>query len=161
MSTKVVNILKASLHSRTKAVLDDLSYSVNKLWNTANYQRREIWKETGEIPNYEEQYHLMKNNKWYRSLQTQSAQIVLKSLDASYKAWYRLRKKDPSNRPPGFRKNTSKSTIPFKPTGFKILPNNTIRLSVLKDIKEKHGLKRFLYIKYEGDIVTTKPYKTC
>lgn len=145
MSTTVVNILKVSLHPKTKAVLNDLSFNATKLWNTANYQRREIWKETGEIPNYEEQYHLMKDNKWYRSLQTQSAQTVLKKLDASYKAWYKLRKKDPTHRPPG-----------FKPSGFKILDNNTIRLSVLKDIKQKHGLKGFVYLKYKELLVVPK-----
>ena len=74
--------------------LHNLCSIATKLYNTANYQRRKVWEETGKIPNYNTQDKELKNNVWYKLLSSQTAQAVLENLDRSYKSWFKLRKKD-------------------------------------------------------------------
>nr|WP_303703921.1 hypothetical protein [Haloquadratum walsbyi] len=37
-------------HSQVAEMLDRHGWSAAKLWNVANYHSREVWDETGEIP---------------------------------------------------------------------------------------------------------------
>ena len=109
-------------------VFDKLGFAVTKLWNTANYQRRQTWEETGKIPNYFRQCKELKDNYWARQLHSQTVQKVLSQLDESYKSWYQLRKKDKSANPPGFRRKNEPSAIPFKKEALKVIDSNYIRL---------------------------------
>lgn len=119
-----------------------LGYSATKLWNTANWERRETWSATGRIPSYHDQAEKLKRNRWYRSLHSQTAQAVLEELERSYRSWYSVRRKDKKARPPGFRKKDGISTITFKNSAVRI-EGNTLRLSIPKKV---HG-RRFLYLK--------------
>lgn len=119
--------------------LHNLCSIATKLYNTANYQRRQEWEKTGKIPNYNIQDKILKNNVWYKLLPSQTAQAVLENLDRNYKSWFKLRKKDKSNNPPGFRKKETLSVITIKQC-FKII-NNKIIISISKKYKEEKGIK--------------------
>jgi len=110
-------------------LLDKLGFISTKLYNTANWERREAWEKTGKIPNYFEQCRTLKDNPWARQLHSQSTQAILGKLDESYKSWFKLRKTDDTSKPPGFRKKTSVSSIPFKKSAIRVT-DQTIRLSM-------------------------------
>ena len=128
------------LSDRDALTLGLLGYSATKLWNMANWERREVWGATGRIPSYGDQAKKLKTNRWYRSLHSQTAQAVLEELDRSYRSWYALRKKDKKARPPGFRKRDSLSTLTFKKSAVRI-KGNTLRLSIPKKVYGRQFLK--------------------
>jgi putative transposase len=131
-------------------VLDRMAFACTKLWNTANYERRQAWGRTGKIPSYARQCKQLKDNPWARLLQSQSAQAVLQKLDFAYRSWYKLRKVDRTARPPGFRKRGSLSVITFKRSAFRI-EGNTLRLSLTQKLREETGFgRRFLYLKFSA-----------
>ena len=131
----------------TALLLGLLGYSATKLWNTAVWHTKEVWKTTGKIPTYAKMDVTIKQEHplWYRRLHSQSAQAVLEELWRSYKSWFALRKKgDSKAKPPGFRRKTSLSAVTFKQNAVKWNPRtSTVRLSIPKDI---YG-KQFLYLK--------------
>src|SRR5512143_2068011 len=131
----------------TALLLGLLGYSATKLWNTAVWHTKEVWKTTGKVPSYAKIDVTIKqeHSLWYRRLHSQSAQAVLEELWRSYKSWFALRKKgDSKAKPPGFRRKTSLSAVTFKQNAVKWNPRtSTVRLSIPKDI---YG-KQFLYLK--------------
>src|SRR5512147_661531 len=131
----------------TALLLGLLGYSATKLWNTAVWHTKEVWKTTGKIPSYAKIDVAIKQEHplWYRRLHSQSAQAVLEELWRSYKSWFALRKKgDSKAKPPGFRRKTDLSSVTFKQYAVKWNQRTkTVRLSIPKDI---YG-KQFLYLK--------------
>jgi len=134
-----------------KIVLDCLTYASSKLWNTANYERRNWTRESGvPYPDWFEQKVRLKDHFWYKNLPSQTAQEVLKQLDESWQSYYKLKKtggiKNPN--PPGYKH--SNFNIRFLNKGF-IVSNGMMRLSVPRQQKDyiarKHGMMiDFLYI---------------
>lgn len=125
-----------------------MAFTCTKLHNTANYERIQQWQQTGEISSYAKQCMVLKDNKWYKLLHSQSAQAVLQKLDFAYRSWYTLRKKDPNAQPPGFRRKGTLSTISFKKAGFKV-EGNWLRLSLSKIFREDNGLSnKFLWLSF-------------
>lgn len=122
--------------------LHNISSIATKLYNTANYERKKLWEETGKIPNYNAQYKLLKDNHWYKLLSSQTAQAVLENLDRNYKSWFMLKKSDKTARPPRFRKKEMLSVLTYKQL-FKI-ENNELRISMSRKYQEEHLIK---YIK--------------
>ena len=130
-----------------KPILEELGRITTGLYNTANYERRQQWKETGKIPNYVDQYRSLKDNHLYKLLHSQVAQQTLKEVDKAYRSWYSLRKKDERTKPPRFRKPDTPKSIWFTPASFKVVNNKEIRLSVGNLRKDKP----FEYIKVSFD----------
>ena len=96
----------------TALLLGLLGYSATKLWNTAVWHAKEVWKTTGKIPSYAKMDVAIKQEHplWYRRLHSQSAQAILEELWQSYRSWFALRKKgDSKANPPGFRRKTTLS----------------------------------------------------
>lgn len=131
----------------TALLLGLLGFSATKLWNTAIWHTKEIWKTTSKIPTYADLDVSIKQERplWYRRLHSQSAQAVLEELGQSYKSWFALRKKgDTKANPPSFRRKTDLSTVTFKQNAVKWNPRtSTVRFSIPKDIYSK----QFLYLK--------------
>ena len=126
--------------------LHNLCFIATKLYNTANYQRREEWDKTGNIPNYNIQDKKLKNNHWYKLLPSQTAQAVLENLDKNYKSWFSLRKTDDKANPPMYRKKEKLSVISFKQC-FKI-KEGRLQFSLSKKYKEENKIK-LLEIEFE------------
>jgi putative transposase len=124
-------------------ILSQLGRITTGLYNSANYQRIQEWKKTGKIPNYYQQTFEFKNNPLARLLHSQVAQQTLKELDRAYKSWFSLRKRDKEARPPRFRKKNTPVSIWFTPTSFKIIDDNTFRIST----ENLNINQKFTYIK--------------
>ena len=113
-------------------------YFATKLWNVANHERQEIWKETGKIPSFADQCKTLKGNRWYKLLPSQTSQEILAELDDSYRSWYALRKKgDTVAKPPGFRKKDTLSTLTFKQNAFGMIEGSKILLNLSKKVDSR------------------------
>jgi putative transposase len=110
--------LTVRITGKKAKILGAMGYAGTKLWNTANWERRDQWAKTGEMPNYAEQASELKTNKWYKQLPSQTAQAILEKLEQAYKSWYALRKKNTRARPPGFRSKQTFSSLIFKKSAF-------------------------------------------
>lgn len=132
-------------------VLNSLSFSSAKLWNIANYEKRN-YKELGltDFPDWYDQKRRLKGEFWYNNLPSQTAQNTLDVLHKSWKSFFKLRQtggiKNP--RPPRFKKEFN---FTFLNNGFKVLDNDTVRFSLSKQMKEYLSLEgidlKFLTLK--------------
>jgi putative transposase len=136
---KVVN-----LTDQDALLLSILGFSATKLWNLANHHRRYIWNETGKIPGFSEQCRILKTNRWYKLLPSQSSQEILGEQDDSYRSWFSHRKNgDLKARPPGFRKKETISTITFKQNAFEMLPDNQVKLKLPKTYDRQEVILKY------------------
>lgn len=122
------------------AVLRQLGRITTALYNTANYERKQIWKSTKRLPTYVDQCRDLKNHKLARLLHSQVAQQTLNELDRSYKSYFSLKKNGHQEaEPPKFRKPKKPKSIWFTPASFKILSPTEIRFSVANlKLSERH-----------------------
>ncbi|MFI3237768.1 MAG: transposase [Lachnospiraceae bacterium] len=94
------------LNSDEANIVGHMCYAAYKLWNICNYERRN-YKELGDTtyPDWYYQKSHHKDNMWFKSLPSQTAQEVCKLVDKSWKSFYALQKsggiKNP--RPPRFK----------------------------------------------------------
>jgi putative transposase len=94
------------LNDRESNILGHLCYAADKLWNICNYERRN-YRELGmeEYPDWYYQKKAHKDDLWFKSLPSQTAQEVCKKLDKAWKSYYALLKtggiKNPN--PPRFK----------------------------------------------------------
>lgn len=132
-------------------ILSCITYAASKLWNIANYERKNWSAELGVCyPDWYDQKKRLKDEYWYKNLPSQTAQEVLKQLEGAWKSYKQLKKKKSIKNPSPPRYKHSNFNIRYLNNGFKI-DNNVIRLTIPKKQKEyirkEHGIKaRFLYI---------------
>ena len=53
-------------YSQVEDSLNRHGWSASKLWNVANYHSRQVWEETGEIPDHEELKNELKGHDKYK-----------------------------------------------------------------------------------------------
>lgn len=121
-------------------LLRKLGYYATKLYNTDNWQRREIWAQTGKIPDWYEQKKKLKDNHWYKLLPSQTAQAVIKNLQDNYVSWFHSRKEDKNAKPPGFRKKNKLSPLTFY-QHFSI-EGDTITLVMSRKFRAEEGVDK-------------------
>ena len=82
-----------SLTKEQSNIIGHMNYAAYKLWNVLNYERRN-WEKLGlqSHPDWYYQKKEYKDNIWYKSLPSQSAQEVCKLLDKSWKSYFVLAK---------------------------------------------------------------------
>ena len=73
-------------------ILKSLSFASAKLWNIANYEKRN-YKKLGfeKYPNWYDQKKRFKSEYWYKSLPSQTAQETLNMLEKSWKPFSKLK----------------------------------------------------------------------
>lgn len=119
-------------------------YAASKLWNVCNYEKRN-YKELGfeKYPNWYDQKKRLKDNIWYKSLPSQSAQEVCKQLDKAWASFFALKKtngiKNP--KPPRFKQGNIAVTYIQNGIMHK-KSSDTVRLSIPKSLKE-HMKKKY------------------
>lgn len=119
-------------------IIGHMCYAASKLWNVCNYERLH-YKELG-IEGYPDWYYQKSHHKddmWYRSLPSQTAQEVCKLLDKSWRSFYVLQKTGGvmNPRPPRFKQDGI--AITYMQNGMKHESGNgRIRLSLPKRLKE-------------------------
>ena len=134
-------------------ILGHMAYAAYKLWNTANYQKRN-YKELGLVsfPNWYQQKKELKSNLWYKNLPSQSAQECLAKLEEGWKSYFKLLKTGgiENPKPPKYKRDC----IPFYylKDGFKKLENDIFRFTISKQLKlylqEKFNIKyNYLFLK--------------
>ena len=148
-------------HSQVADSLDRHGWSASKLWNVANYYSRNVWDETGEIPDHGDLKHELKGHTTYRGLHSQSSQRVLEELAEAFNSWYGS--DDGRDNPPGYRKRNyyddegrrvheehPRSTVTWKQNGIRHdSKNNRVRLSKGANHKEHPRAREYILVEYE------------
>lgn len=126
------------LNKNESVIIGHLCYAASKLWNVCNYERLH-YKEFGmtKYPDWYYQKAHHKDDLWFKSLPSQTAQEVCKLLDKSWKSFYVLQKTGGvvNPRPPRFKQKGI--AITYMQNGIKHNEgNDQIRLSIPKRLKE-------------------------
>ncbi len=148
-------------------IVGHMNYAAYKLWNVLNYERLYYSKLGFEsMPDWYEQKKTHKTDIFARSLPSQTAQEIAKQLDKSWKSYSRLLLTEGvrNPRPPKFKQD--KIPITYMQNGIKRMSDDTIRLSLPKELKahmsEKYGIDDdYLYLtnKMFADIDNIKQLK--
>ncbi|WP_254534880.1 RNA-guided endonuclease InsQ/TnpB family protein [Halomarina litorea] len=158
--THRANILN---HSQVEEPLNRHGWSASKLWNVANYHSRQVWDNTGEIPDDSDLKRELKTHPKYKGLHSQSSQRVLEELAESFNSWYGKRKNDSRANPPGYRKKNyydqqghrvheehPRSTVTWKQKGIRHdTENGRVRLSKGANHKEHPRAWEYILVEYE------------
>ncbi|WP_374723290.1 RNA-guided endonuclease InsQ/TnpB family protein [Calidifontibacillus erzurumensis] len=132
-------------------ILHHLCYASRKLWNVANFERRNWTKDRGvPYPDWYEQKKRLKDHFWYKYLPSQSAQEVLKVLHEAWKSFYELKKSGEIEHPKPPRYKHRNFNVKFLNNGFRI-EDHRIRLSIPAKqktyLQETYGIKvKYAYI---------------
>ena len=123
-------------------IIGHLGHSAYKLWNTLKYER-DHWQSLGltAYPDWYYQKKAHKDDLWYKSLPSQTAQEVCKLLDKSYKSYFALLKTGgiENPHPPKFKHENMPVT--YMQNGI-AHTGDTVRLSLSKSFKQ-HMSERF------------------
>lgn len=135
-------------------IVGHMCYAAYKLWNVCNYERNH-YKESGleKYPDWYYQKSKHKDDLWFRSLPSQTAQEVCKLLDKSWRSFYQLKKSGgiENPRPPRYKKE--KMPITYMQNGIRHEKGSLyVRLSLPKKLKEymdlTYGISAaYLYLK--------------
>ena len=155
-----------TVKEKESIILGHLCYAASKLFNVGNYERKE-YKSLGfeRMPNWYDQKKRLKDNIWYKSLPSQTAQDVLARLDESWKSyltlhykWQKrkdngcLKENDGEPNSPYYKKDGYHMNIKYLSNSFKVKDDNSIRLSTPRALrlflKEKYQIEfSYYYIK--------------
>ncbi|XVH33076.1 RNA-guided endonuclease InsQ/TnpB family protein (plasmid) [Haloferacaceae archaeon DSL9] len=150
-------------HSQVERMLDLHGWSASKLWNVANYHSRQVWEETGEIPDDSDLKSELKTHSKYKGLHSQSSQRVLEELAEAFNSWFGKRKNDSRANPPGYRKKNyydnqgnrvheehPRSTVTWKQKGIRHdTKHNRVRLSKGANHKDHPRDWDYILVEYE------------
>lgn len=135
-------------------IVGHMCYAAYKLWNVCNYERNH-YKEAGleKYPDWYYQKSKHKDDLWFRSLPSQTAQEVCKLLEQSWRSFYQLKKSGgiENPRPPRYKKE--KMPITYMQNGIRHEKGSLyVRLSLPKKLKEymdlTYGISAaYLYLK--------------
>ncbi len=135
-------------------IIGHMCYAAYKLWNICNYERlhyQELGMEKYPDWYYQKSHH--KDNLWYKSLPSQTAQEVCKLLDKAWKSFYALVKSGGVENPKPPRFKQEGICITYMQNGIKHLKDKgVIRLALPKKLKtymsEKYGIdEKYLFLK--------------
>jgi Transposase and inactivated derivatives len=142
-------------------LLDRHGWSASKLWNVANHHSREVWDDTGEIPDHGELKKELKTHLKYKGLHSQSSQRVLEELAEAFNSWDGSA--DERENPPGYRKKNHydqqgrrvheehpRSTVTWKQNGIRHdATNKRVRLSKGRTHKEYPRAREYILVECE------------
>lgn len=118
-----------------KIILGHMGYAAFKLWNVANYEKRN-YRELGMpgYPDWYDQKKRLKENFFYKNLPSQTAQDVLQQLEEAWKSFFALKKSKGVENPgpPRFRKD--KMDITFLKDAIR-QEKGCVRLTIPKQLK--------------------------
>lgn len=142
------------LNNAYSNIIGHMCYAAYKLWNICNYERihyREMGLE--KYPDWFYQKAAHKENMWYKSLHSQTAQEVCKQLDKGWKSFYKLQKtKGIKNPHPPYFKNAGIAVTYMQKGIVHEQGEDRVRLSLAKNLKrymsEKYDIhEEYLYLK--------------
>ena len=126
------------LNKNDANIVGHMCYAAYKLWNVCNYERTN-YKNLGleKYPDWYYQKSKHKDDLWFKSLPSQTAQEICKLLDKSWKSFYRLKESGGIENPGTPRYKKDKMPITYMQNG--IQHENcsyNVRLSLPKKLKE-------------------------
>jgi len=145
-------------------MLGYLTYASARLYNVSLYERYEYKKLGYEaMPNWYEQKKKLKNDIWFKSLPSQTAQDVLQRVDEGFKSYFKLLKTKGIKNPhgPNYKKKNYHYNIKYLNNSFKLI-DNKIRLMIPKGlinhlIEKGYEIKnKFLFIRLNKEINNIK-----
>lgn len=160
---KLSHSFNIKVNDSVAIILGHITYAASKLYNYGNYERNE-YKKLGyeKMPNWYSQKRDLKENMWYKSLPSQSAQDVLQRLDEGWKSFFKLKKtKGIENpKPPYYKKDGYHMNVKYLNNSFKVT-DGCIRLMISKALrtylKEKFGIdSKYFYIPMKKRIENIK-----
>ena len=95
--------LVQTMRKLNKEQFEELKYFChrsNSLYNSALFEIKKHYEETGKFLRYESLYHIMKSNWHYQQMPSKIACQTLKLLEQSYKSFFALIKTDQEVMPP-------------------------------------------------------------
>ena len=124
-------------------IISHLGYAAYKLWNVCNYERNQYDPLSGNpYPDWYYQKSAHKDDLWYKSLPSQTAQEICKQLDKSWKSFYALLKSGGIENPNPPRYKHEPIPVTYMQNGIKRLSDTVLRLSLPKALKQ-HLAKRY------------------
>jgi len=148
-------------------VLGCLGYASARLYNLANYKRRN-WSEADDedFPDWYKQKKELKSEFWYKNLPSQTAQETLKMLADDWKSFFNSLEdysETPDKytgrpKPPSYKPEGDKFNFRYLNNGFKII-DGKLRLSIPKQLKgylkEEYSITpKFLWIKVPNELLS-------
>ena len=88
----------------TFRILARMAWISTKLYNTALWHARKTWDETGEIPTGFDLQKVVHASYYHDFVPAHTYQHAAHQVGNAFRSWFRLRKKDTTANPPGFRK---------------------------------------------------------
>jgi putative transposase len=131
------------IHLQPSSNLSRLCHHSKNLYNQANYIVRQALLKTGKWVRYEELAGALKNSESYKALPSQTSQQILKTLDQSWKAFFRATRewnKNPDKflgRPkmPGYKEKNGEHILIFTNQQCRIIKGGEIKFPKKVDLK--------------------------
>ena len=126
------------LNKNDANIVGHMCYAAYKLWNVCNYERNN-YKNLGleKYPDWYYQKSKHKDDLWFKSLPSQTAQEICKLLDKSWKSFYRLKESGGIENPGTPRYKKDKMPITYMQNGIQHEKGSfNVRLSLPKKLKE-------------------------
>ena len=126
------------LNKNDANIVGHMCYAAYKLWNVCNYERNN-YKNLGleKYPDWYYQKSKHKDDLWFKSLPSQTAQEICKLLDKSWKSFYRLKESGGIENPGTPRYKKDKMPITYMQKGIQHENGSfNVRLSLPKKLKE-------------------------
>lgn len=126
------------LNKNDANIVGHMCYAAYKLWNVCNYERNN-YKILGleKYPDWYYQKSKHKDDLWFKSLPSQTAQEICKLLDKSWKSFYRLKESGGIENPRSPRYKKNKIPITYMQNGIQHeRSSSNVRLSLPKKLKE-------------------------
>ena len=126
------------LNKNDANIVGHMCYAAYKLWNVCNYERNN-YKNLGleKYPDWYYQKSKHKDDLWFKSLPSQTAQEICKLLDKSWKSFYQLKESGGIENPGTPRYKKDKMPITYMQNGIQHEKGSfNVRLSLPKKLKE-------------------------
>lgn len=105
------------------------------MYNTALWYARDTWERTGRIPSGYDLQKVVFESPYHGFLPAHTYQHPAHQVGMAFRSWYKMRKKDKTSRPPGFRKKDTISS--FMVDAFKVLDEENIFITLGPELRKE------------------------
>lgn len=124
-----------SVNESESNIIGHMTYAARKLWNVCNYERHNYKAlDLEQAPSWYSQKKNHKDDLWFKSLPSQTAQEVCKVLDKSWKSFYALKRTSGIENPHPPRYKRENIPVTYMQNGIR-KNGDTMRLKISKSLK--------------------------
>lgn len=144
-------------------VLDNLARIANGLYNSALYESNQRYKKEHKFYFYYDFCSMLKENKLYVLLPSQTSQAVLQKVEGSIKSFIKLHKNTKNAGFPHYHKKDTPWVIPFKSQQIRI-ENNILTVPMSMQYRKEKGVDhldlKIPNLRYSGNVKYAEIYKS-